>query len=120
MYQPENKKVSISVIFVYFVRPPLLGCRPDPPGLLARTSPGSKLPGPARLRAIRVIVRSAHSAPVRRICKPRSLFFVYAPSVCLRRCAAPTNKVKTATGVPPVSIHVIVRSAHSALARKFF
>ena len=77
MYQPENKKVSISVIFVYFVRPPLLGCRPDPPGLLARTSPGSKLPGPTRLRAIHA-------------------------------------------GVPPVSIHVIVRSAHSALARKFF
>ena len=29
MYQPENKKVSISVIFVYFVRP-LAGLPPRP------------------------------------------------------------------------------------------
>ena len=36
MYQPENKKVSISVIFVYFVRPPLLGCRRRAAGVNSR------------------------------------------------------------------------------------
>ena len=36
MYQPENKKVSISVIFVYFVRPPLLGCRRRAAGVSSR------------------------------------------------------------------------------------
>ncbi len=58
--------------------------------------PGSKLPGPTRLRAIhagvppvsiRVIVRSAHSALVRKLCKPRPLLIVYTPYVSLRRHA---------------------------------
>ena len=45
--------------------------------------------------SVRVIVRSAHSALVRQLCNPRSLFIVYDLSVCLRRRTC--HKVKTAS-----------------------
>ena len=104
---------------------PARGCSP-------RTPAREQAPWTLALRAIRVIVRSARSALARKHCKPRSLFFVYAPSVCLRRCTAPTNKVKTASNKCSVRVQsgtkwsdpreltaeALRRSAHSALARK--
>ena len=68
---------------------PARAARPD----LAR----EQAPWTFALRAIRVIVRSAHSALARKLCNPQSLFIIYDPSVCLRRCAAPVTIVKTAS-----------------------
>ncbi len=47
--------------------------------------------------SVRVIVRSAHSAPVRKLYYPRSLFIVYTPSVRLRDyvCAVLLNNHHT-------------------------
>ena len=69
--------------------------------------------------SIRVIVRSAHSAPVRKLCNPRSLFYLLYMLLTFVCGGVPHLSIsKDRAGVPPVSAHVIVRYAHSALVRK--